>query len=43
MEFQTFVRKPFVVEAIEVTVENINDISEFVGTMRTKDDGTPYI
>lgn len=43
MEFTEFVRKPFVVEAVEVTEENIADVAEFVGTLRTKDDGTPYI
>ncbi len=43
MEFAQFVRKPFVVEAVEVTEENIEEVSEFVGTLRKKDDGTPYI
>ncbi len=43
MDFTTFVRKPFTVEAVEVTEENIAEIAEFVGTLRQKDDGTPYI
>jgi hypothetical protein len=43
MNFTTFVRKPFVVEAVEVTEENIAEISKFVGTLRHKEDGTPYI
>lgn len=43
MEFTKFVRKPFTVEAVEVTEENITDIAEFVGTLREKEDGTPYI
>lgn len=43
MEFTTFVRKPFRVEAVEVTAENISDIAGFVGTLRHKDNGTPYI
>lgn len=43
MEFNTFVRKPFTVEAVEVTKDNIEDIAPFVGTLRQKDDGTPYI
>jgi hypothetical protein len=43
MDFTVFVRKPFVVEAVEVTDENIAEIAEYVGTLRTKDDGTPYI
>ncbi len=43
MEFNTFVRKPFMVEAVEVTEENIAAIAEFVGTLREKDNGTLYI
>lgn len=43
MEFTTFVRKPFTVEAVEVTKENISDIAEHVGTLRQKEDGTPFI
>lgn len=43
MEFNTFVRKPFTVEAVEVTKENIAQVAEFVGTLREKEDGTPYI
>jgi hypothetical protein len=42
MDTITFVRKPFTVEAVEVTVENIAEIAEFVGTLREKD-GKPYI
>jgi hypothetical protein len=43
MEFTNFVRKPFVVEAVEVTEDNIEEVAEYVGTLRKKDDGTPYI
>ena len=43
MEFSDYVRKPFVVEAVEVTVDNIKDCAEFIGTLRWKDDKTPYI
>lgn len=43
MEFAEFVRRPFTVEAVEVTVDNIEEIAEFVGTLRHKDNGTPYI
>lgn len=43
MEMSTFVRKPFTVEAVEVTNENIAEIAEMVGTLRQKDNGTPYI
>lgn len=41
--FEEFVRKPFVVEAIEVTKDNIKDLAVYIGTLRKKDDGTPYI
>lgn len=43
MEFTTFVRKPFVVEAVEITKENIAEVAELVGTLREKDNGQPYI
>jgi hypothetical protein len=43
MDVTTFVRKPFIVEATEVTKENIAEIAEYVGDLREKDDGTPYI
>lgn len=43
MEFSKFARKPFVVDAVEVTVENIAELAEFIGTLRQKEDGTPYI
>jgi hypothetical protein len=43
MDFNEFVRKPFVVEAVEITEENISEAAEYIGTLRKKDDGTPYI
>ncbi len=43
MNFAMFVRRPFVVEAVEVTVDNIEEISKHVGTLRYKEDGGPYI
>lgn len=43
MEFATFVRKPFPVQAVEVTAENIAEVAKYVGDLREKDDGTPYI
>lgn len=42
MEFNTFVRKPFIVEAVEVTTENIEEIAAMVGTLKS-DGGKPYI
>lgn len=43
MDFTKFVRKPFVVEAVEITAENIEDVAKEVGTVRKMQDGTPYI
>lgn len=43
MDFTNYVRKPFVVEAVEVTEENIEEVAPHVGRLREKDDGTPYI
>ncbi len=43
MVFTTFVRKPFAVNVVEVTEENIAEIAELVGTLRKKEDGTSYI
>lgn len=43
MEFTNFVRKPFTVEATEVTTENIAEVAELIGVLREKDNGTPYI
>lgn len=43
MEFTNFVRKPFTVEAVEVTEDNIEEIAGLVGTLRHKSNGSPYI
>lgn len=43
MDFVTFVRKPFTVEAVEVTEENIEEIAALVGALRQKENGQPYI
>lgn len=43
MEFSTYTRKPFVVEATCITAENIEDVAKLIGDIRTKDDGTPFI
>lgn len=43
MEFVTFVRKPFTVSAIEITKENIAEVAKFVGDLKEKEDGTPFI
>lgn len=43
MDFTTFVRKPFTVEAVEITEDNIEEIAKHVGTLKHKPDGTPFI
>lgn len=43
MEFNTYTRKPFVVEATRITAENIEDVAKLIGDIRTKEDGTPFI
>lgn len=43
MDFKTYVRKPFIVNAVEVTTENISEVAKYVGDLREKEDGTPYI
>lgn len=43
MEFVTHVRKPFPVEAVEITADNIEEVATYVGDLRNKEDGTPYI
>ncbi len=42
MEFKHFVRKPFLVEAIEITTENIHELSELIGEFKEDHTG-PYI
>ena len=43
MEFIKHARKPFFVEAVKVTNENIAEIAEFVGTLKEKPNGALYI
>lgn len=43
IEYNQYVRKPFVVEAVEITEENIEEVAEFVGEVRTKEDGSKFI
>lgn len=43
MEFSKFVRKPFIVAATEVTLENIAEVATLIGTLREKENGDPYI
>lgn len=43
LEFTSFVRRPFVVEAVEVTNDNIMEIAKFVGELEKLDDGSVFI
>ncbi len=42
MEFTTYIRRPFTVEAVEITEENIEEVAEFIGTVK-EDKGKKYI
>lgn len=42
MKFDNYIRKPFTVEAVEITRENIDDVAELIGEAREKD-GVPFI
>jgi hypothetical protein len=43
MEFTTFVRKPFTVKGVEITAQNIEEVSKYIGELRDVGDGTKYI
>lgn len=43
MEFQPYIRKPFEVEAIEITDDNIKDLAKFIGKLHFSDEGVPFI
>lgn len=43
MDTIRYFRKPFVVEAVEITDDNIKELAHLIGTIQTKDDGTVYI
>jgi hypothetical protein len=43
MELTQYVRKPFVVDAVEITAENIEEVAQYVGDLKHREDGTPYI
>jgi hypothetical protein len=43
MDFVTYVRKPFTVEATQVTLDNIHELARSIGDVREEEDGTPYI
>lgn len=43
MDYEAYVRKPFRVQAILVTEENIEEIAGLTGKLEEKDDSTRYI
>lgn len=43
VKFDSYIRKPFEVEAVEVTRNNIKELAEMIGTIQYEADGTPYI
>lgn len=44
MEFTTYIRKPFKVEAVKITKENIEEIAQEIGRIRYKrENGEPFI
>jgi|SRR6478609_8553605 len=43
MEELEYIRKPFTVTAILITRENIAELAPRIGTLRTRDDGVPWI
>lgn len=43
MEFNEFVRKPFIVEAIEINKENIAEMAKYIGDLDETDTRSPYI
>lgn len=40
MDFKYYIRKPFAVEALEITEENMAEVAKLVGEVRTKDNVT---
>lgn len=42
MEYKTFVRKPFQVDVVQITEDNIDDCAELIGEVR-EEDGVAYI
>lgn len=44
IEFQKYTRKPFTVEAVEITEENLEELAVHIGTIKTREeDGVKYI
>ena len=43
MDFNEFVRKPFIVEAMEITKDNIVEVAKYVGDIEENADGSMFI
>jgi len=43
MEYTEFVRKPFIVEAMEITKDNIGEVSKYIGDLEENADGGQFI
>lgn len=42
-DFELFIRTPFVVKATKITEDNIEDVAQMLGEVRTKANGEKYI
>jgi len=43
MEMNEYVRKPFVVNAIQITEENIAELAQHIGTLQSREGGGQFI
>lgn len=43
LEFKTYERIPFDIEAVEITEENLEEVAKDVGEVQTKADGSRFI
>lgn len=43
VEFQTFVRKPFLIQAVEITPENIAELAPLIGVLKQNPRRGPFI
>lgn len=43
MDTKEFVRKPIVVNAVQITIDNIEELAPQIGTLRHKPDGSVFI
>jgi hypothetical protein len=43
LQFEKFTRKPFVVEAVEVTIENLEEVAKLIGDVEEDESGVLFI